>query len=412
MELWVRAGAQAETPGEFGAAHFLEHTLFKGTKTRDVGEADTTIENLGATLNAATGPDYARYYTNVPSGHAAEALAVLADVVRNATLPGKEIERERGVILNELAQRRSDPESLLIDRLYAAAYRDHPYGRMPGGTEPTIRMQTRDTLSAFYTRCYRPDRCTLVLVGDIAVEQTREIAEKSFGDWAGRSAAAPAARTALAVGGRSGEPPKAPVIGERTIAPADVEQPILGTAYRGPAAASTAPAGAAQIVAALLGRSDVGGRLATPRLAGTGARVSFGPRLDPSLFIVTSTLPITVTRDRSRLDWSAEVAAQQQAIHTALDGLLTAPPTAGEVQAAKSALIARLIFESETNTGLAYSIGNATVTGALPPDEWRAAIEQTSLREVRQFIEQWLDAAHRIDIALTPAPRAGEPGAK
>jgi zinc protease len=143
MELWVRAGAQAESAGEFGAAHFLEHTLFKGTNTRNVGEADIAIENLGATLNASTGPDYARFYTNVPSGHAAEALKVLADVVRNATLPAQEIERERAVIINELAQRRSDPESLLIDRLYALAYRDHAYGRFPRRTEPYNSMQTR-----------------------------------------------------------------------------------------------------------------------------------------------------------------------------------------------------------------------------------------------------------------------------
>ena len=84
---------------------FLEHTLFKGTRTRGVGGVDLAIESLGATLNAATAPDYARYYTTVGSDSTAAALQILADVVRNATLPNPEVERERQVMRDELALR-------------------------------------------------------------------------------------------------------------------------------------------------------------------------------------------------------------------------------------------------------------------------------------------------------------------
>src|SRR5262245_38508504 len=63
IDLWVRAGAREEGETETGSAHFLEHTLFKGTASRGVGESDIAIENLGATLNAATGPDYAHFHT-------------------------------------------------------------------------------------------------------------------------------------------------------------------------------------------------------------------------------------------------------------------------------------------------------------------------------------------------------------
>jgi zinc protease len=436
MELWVRAGAQAEAAGEFGAAHFLEHTLFKGTTTRNVGEADIAIENLGATLNASTGPDYARFYTNVPSGHAAAALAVLADVVRNATLPAKEIERERGVIVNELAQRRSDAESLLIDRLYALAYPGHAYARMPGGTEPTIGMQTRDSLFAFYRRAYRPDRCTLVFAGDLTVERAREIAEQSFGDWTARSAsgeniAETGKRPAdggtlfpseLGVGGRRTEGQTSPKDdasalptpqskgGPRTtVAAADVAQPIIGIAYRGPKASAGPPVCAAQIVAALLGRSDVGGRLSVPQLSGTDTKVSFGPRQDSSLLVVTTTLPVTtLLRDRARTDFTAEISAQQSSVRAILDGLASLPPTAGELQAAKNALIGRMIFENETNTGLAFAFGVTAATSGMAPDEWRAAVERTTVAEVREFIQKWLDSAHRIDLVLVPASRRGE----
>ena len=123
--------AREEGPGETGAAHFLEHTLFKGTKTRGVGETDMAIENLGATLNASTGPDYARFYTCAQSEHAADALGIVADVVRNATLPETEVERERQVIRDELAQRDSDAGSLSIDRLYGVAFATHPETACP-----------------------------------------------------------------------------------------------------------------------------------------------------------------------------------------------------------------------------------------------------------------------------------------
>src|SRR5579871_6410840 len=108
IDLWVRAGSREEAPNEIGSAHFLEHTLFKGTTTRGPGDVDIAIENLGGTLDAATGPDYAHFYTTIISTHLEEGLSILADVVRNATLPDAEVARERGVILDELAEHEAD----------------------------------------------------------------------------------------------------------------------------------------------------------------------------------------------------------------------------------------------------------------------------------------------------------------
>ena len=86
----------------------------------------------------------------------------------------------------------SDAGSLLVDKLYAAAFPAHPYGRPPGGTIPEIRARTRDSLAEFYRRTYTPKRCTLVFVGDVKPEQARAMAEQAFGDWiAADSAAAP-----------------------------------------------------------------------------------------------------------------------------------------------------------------------------------------------------------------------------
>ena len=422
IDLWVRAGSREEAPGETGAAHFLEHTLFKGTRTRLAGEADRTIENLGATLSAATGPDYARFYTCVGVEHAGDALNVLADVVRNATLPAEEIERERKVILTELAQRDSDSTSLLIERLYRTVYADHPYGRPPGGSQTDIRDRTRDTLAAFYRRTYAPARCTLVIVGDLTEARARGIAERSFGDWAGETSttAMPIdnsrkpARNGVdgsAAGDNGGS--RAGAVDKPTVVNAAIVRPVAGIAFRAPAASDVANACAAQLVAAMLGQSDLGGRLATARLSGCEARASFAPRRDPGLFLVSSAAQaVSAGHIRTRDEASAAAFAQNQSMLAVLDGLAATPPTAGELAGAKSALLGRAIFENETNAGLASSVGASAITGGPPPEAWRAAIEGTTLQDVRRFITRWLDPANRLDLVLLPGPPARPPDSR
>ena len=417
LELWVRAGAREESQDQIGAAHFLEHTLFKGTRTRGVGGVDLAIESLGATLNAATAPDYARYYTTVGSDSTAAALQILADVVRNATLPNPEVERERQVMRDELALRDSDAGSLLVDKLYAAAFPAHPYGRPPGGTIPEIRARTRDSLAEFYRRTYTPKRCTLVFVGDVKPEQAREMAEQAFGDWT----AADGAKVPLPTGpelessGRSSNdggdgPPPAPASVRHIRQPADVARPLIGIACRAPAASDGRMVCAAQIVAAMLGQSDIGGRLAAPGLAGTETHVSYAPRRDDSLFIISSTLPLPeLARIHDPAKLAAAASVEEQVVTAVLDSFRTIPPTAAELQAAKRALLGRLVFEHETAAGLAAALGAAAVTGGDTPDAWRDRIDRTTLTDVRDFVSHWLDSEHRMVLVLLPRDAGGLP---
>ncbi|HLJ55698.1 MAG TPA: pitrilysin family protein [Chthonomonadaceae bacterium] len=408
IDLWVRAGARDESAAEAGAAHFLEHTLFKGTTTRRAGEADAAIENLGATLGAATGPDYARFYTCVESEHAGEAMAVLADVVCNPTLPADEIERERAVILSELAVRDSDPTALLIARLYETLYAGDSYARLPGGTAASIRARKREELLAFYRRTFGPRRSTLVLVGDVTPDRAREIAAAAFGAW-NAPGAEPIAANENGASSRQGNkvvaadraaavPPAVPA--PPTVKAADVSQPMIGVAARGPAAPNVADVCAAQVVAAILGQSDLGGRLAAARLSQTAAAVIYAPRAESSLFAITARAPGAAgSRARPGL---AEAKALRQAIEQVLDGLRASPPTAAEVAAAKSALLGRAVFQNETDSGLAAAIGGAEIAGAPAPEAWRAAIEQVSVQSVRTFVVRWLDAGRRSALILMP----------
>ncbi len=192
IDFWVRAGSADELSGENGCAHFLEHTLFKGTTTHGMGAADYDIENLGGVLNAATGADYAHYYTELPSAHLSEATAVIADIVRHATFPEAEVERERAVILDELAKHQSDQFARIQDRLYMLAFAGKPYELSPGGQPESIRVRARDTLAAFFRRLYIPSRCTLAFAGDVTVDKAKSIAAAMFGDWTGSDAEPPA----------------------------------------------------------------------------------------------------------------------------------------------------------------------------------------------------------------------------
>ena len=116
IDFWVKAGSASELPGEYGAAHYLEHTLFKGTLHKSGQAADYAVELAGGQLNASTGADYAHYYTEVPSEGFDAALNTIAEIIRNPAFPEKEVARERDVILDELSKRGADQAGRICSR--------------------------------------------------------------------------------------------------------------------------------------------------------------------------------------------------------------------------------------------------------------------------------------------------------
>lgn len=412
IDLWVRAGAREEREGEAGCAHFLEHTLFKGTSNRAAGQADIDIENLGASLTAATGPDYAHFYTTVAVAHVSEALHILADVARNATLPAMEVERERGVILDELAAHDSDPTAHLIDLLYERAFPTQPYGRSPGGSGAGIRRRGRDTLDAFYARAYRPERCTLVLAGDISGAQARQLARQAFGDWqplpiAPLLPSGPLEPSALRpsdawkpqlpqnVGTTQDKEstfavPRLPLVSveETSAFPDD----LIGLAFPGPPARDHAMTAAAQIVAELVGDSREYGRLHSAEFFTAHVAARYTPRLDGSLWMLT----LQETNPRPTTNRLAQLRAL-------VADLRAHPPTQREMQAARSHILGRLQADMETNAGLAYAVGYADVVGDLEPEALRARLQAITAGDIQRFVSSYLLSQPGVTVHLTPA---------
>lgn len=161
VEICVEVGTRWEPPLLNGLAHFLEHMAFKGTTSRDAKALSHEIEARGGWINAGTGKDTTAYFAGVLAEDAAVALDVLADIVCNPTLPADEFERERGVILQEMADLEDDPMSWLGDRMMEKAFIGGL--SLPGLGFPDILAEiSRDDLTRFIHAHYTPSR---ILVG-------------------------------------------------------------------------------------------------------------------------------------------------------------------------------------------------------------------------------------------------------
>ena len=182
------AGARTERPEENGMAHFLEHLVFKGGERyptyRDV---NNTAERLGAQLNAFTSHDLVAFHITCRAEALMEATDLLTDFVAHAHLDAEELDRERGVVIQEIARSDDQPSSVaekLIDR---ATFGDHPLGRPVLGPAEHLRSFSREAIVAFRDRRWAPQRGGAFLAGDLSRADPAGLAE--------RSGASPRART-------------------------------------------------------------------------------------------------------------------------------------------------------------------------------------------------------------------------
>ena len=152
--IWVNAGARDEQDDEQGIAHMLEHMAFKGTKRRDAQAIATEVENVGGFMNAHTSREETAYYLRLLPEHLDLGVDILADILTESTLPIDEIERERGVIIQEIGQSLDTPDDLVFDLFAAACYEGHSLGRPILGTVDSVSTFSRQDLEAFLRRYY------------------------------------------------------------------------------------------------------------------------------------------------------------------------------------------------------------------------------------------------------------------
>ncbi|MEQ9258813.1 MAG: pitrilysin family protein [Roseovarius sp.] len=187
--VWVLAGARHEEARQNGIAHFLEHMAFKGTKRRSALEIAEAIEDVGGYINAYTSREVTAFYARVLGDDVPLALDVVADILRHPVFDPKEIEVERGVILQEIGQALDTPDDIIFDWLQEQAYPDHPLGRTILGAEERVRGFSREDLTGFVDQHYRPGQMILSAAGAVDHDALVRDAEAFFGDLSGENAA-------------------------------------------------------------------------------------------------------------------------------------------------------------------------------------------------------------------------------
>ena len=191
--LLYRVGGRDEAPGESGAAHFLEHMMFKGAARYGPGEIDRRTQALGGSNNAFTSHDLTAYYFSFSADRWQEALAIERDRMTALTLDPAEVASERQVILEELAMYQDEPWDALELAVQAELFAGHPYGVPVLGSEGDLESTDRDRLAAFHRRFYRPSNALLVVAGDLGPDSAERVVAE-FGDLAHE----PIARTPVA----------------------------------------------------------------------------------------------------------------------------------------------------------------------------------------------------------------------
>src|SRR5512134_3245190 len=167
LGLWVLAGSRDEPPPISGSSHFLEHLLFKGTKTRSARDIAEAFDAVGGEVNAFTAKEYTAYYARVRDHDLPMAVEHLGDMLGNSVLRAADFEAERRVILEEINVHEDTPDDLVHDVFTETLWPGHPLGRPILGTRASILAASRDQVKRFYRRHYVPVYLVAAATGSV-----------------------------------------------------------------------------------------------------------------------------------------------------------------------------------------------------------------------------------------------------
>ena len=180
---WVGSGSQYETPDEAGLSHFLEHMVFKGTEKRTTRQIAEEMDKVGGQLNAFTSKECTCFYAKVVDEHLPLAMDVLSDLVTAPIFDPAELEKEKGVVIEEINMSADDPEDSVHELLMLANYGDQPVARPILGTEEKIAAYSSEDLRAYWKKMYRPQNTVLALAGNYDWNAVVALAEKLLDKW-------------------------------------------------------------------------------------------------------------------------------------------------------------------------------------------------------------------------------------
>lgn len=183
----VHTGSRDELPEEHGMAHFIEHVIFKGTKKRKAWHVISRLEDVGGEINAYTTKEDTCIYASFLKGDYDRAMELVADICFHSVFPEKEINKEKGIIIDEILSYKDSPSELIFDEFEEQVYNGHSIGRNILGNEKRLLSFNRSHIKGFIGENYATDEMVLSSVGNLAFSKYIKLAEKYFGEIPGKS---------------------------------------------------------------------------------------------------------------------------------------------------------------------------------------------------------------------------------
>jgi zinc protease len=338
LQTWVKVGSRMERPGKTGICHLFEHLMFGETEERPHGAFDRLLEEAGAENNAATYVDWTFYQQNLPREALQLGLSLESSRFEKLVLQDQQVTSEKGVVANERRQRVDDSiDGFMNEVLFKEAFRVHGYGIPTIGWMEDIEGFTPDDCLAFYRTYYAPNNSTLVLVGDLALEETLGLVADTFGALSRSTVPEEASR------------PEPPQEGERRVVfekPTDTVKIAIG--YKCPAI-SEADHPALVVANEILfgGRAGrVHKRLVKERELASEVQGSVGFFEHPGLYEIT-------------LAGREEVAAEDllAELDLVLEAFVAEPVSEAELERAKARLELETVQSLESASGRAETLG-------------------------------------------------------
>jgi zinc protease len=391
--VWYKVGAADEAVGKSGVAHFLEHLMFRGTKSVPPGEFSRIVAQNGGEENAFTTHDYTAYFQNVAADRVELMMKLEADRMANLVINDAVVKPEREVIIEERRMRiGNSPSALFDEQLDTALYLHHPYQIPTIGWENEMHKLTAQDEQEFYKRWYAPNNAVLVIAGDVTAEKVRTLAEKYFG---------PIPSRPVPVRQRVEEPAKVAAARLSMKSPRVTEiqwsRQWLAPSYNRGEITEAYPL---QVLAEVLG-----GSAASPLYKGLvidkGLALSAGAYYDPNQFDLT-TFGFTATLKHGITVTDFEVAIDD-IVKNALEG---GGITADDVERAKQRMIAAAVYARDSLSGPARIAGTALSLGRTLDDvqDWPDKIAAVTPDQVRAAAKAVIHDDVAVTGVLMPGP--------
>jgi zinc protease len=378
--VWYRNGSADDPPGKSGIAHFLEHLMFKGTKTVPAGVFSNTVAELGGQENAFTSYDYTAYYQRVATEHLGEMMRFESDRMNGLVLSDEVVAPERDVVLEERRMRvDGDPSAQLEEAVQASLFVHHPYGKPIIGWQHEIEGFAPNDALAYYRRFYTPENATLIIAGDVEPEAVRRLAEETYGRLPAHGEAPRRLR------------PKEPELRAQrrvTIADPRVQQPHIQRIYLVPSSttADARTSAALEVLAHVLGGGQTSllykQLLIDQKIAVSAGSYYQSHSVDDTRFMVYAYPAQGVPLD-----------ALDRAVDEVIAGLVENGVDDEILVRSKSRLVAEAVYAQDSQVTLAHWYGSALSTGLSVDDvkQWPGRIEAVTADDVRSVAKRFLD---------------------